>query len=271
MGTGLQGSADEIRTFVQSRYIGPARARQEETVRIRAGDVHGEMGLFSRMSSVCSVLDSKKSHERFGVQLIQRQGPPAGANVDYVFHILPAPTGARLEDFPQKLVRADISKKPKSPALIRQAPKTGSSIPRRLPTAGVFLVSCVSKKRSPASQAKELYVSDWFVKARHAVETTGCTWFILSAKYGLVDPNATIASYDTALKTMRVAERRAWADRVCLQVKEQFVQPAHFVFLAGATYREFLGKLLLDWGATIEAPLEGLRIGEQLQWLEQFQ
>ncbi len=141
--------------------------------------------------------------------------------------------------------------------------------PYHLPTAGIFLVLCVSKKQSGEKPAKELYVSDWFIKARRAVEATGLPWFILSAKYGLVDPNTVIAPYDMTLKTMSMAERRDWSDRVYREIKERFVQPKHFVFLAGATYRQFLAGSLLEWGATIEVPLEGLRIGEQLHWFGQ--
>jgi hypothetical protein len=36
----------------------------------------------------------------------------------------------------------------------------------------VYLVSCVKRKRAIPTQAKELYVSDWFVKARRYVEAS---------------------------------------------------------------------------------------------------
>ena len=39
------------------------------------------------------------------------------------------------------------------------------------------------------------------------------------------------------------------------------------VFLAGARYREFLVPALREFGTSIEIPMEGLRIGEQLSWL----
>jgi hypothetical protein len=39
----------------------------------------------------------------------------------------------------------------------------------------VYLVSYVGKKRSTPSRARDLYTSDWFVKARHYVE--GTAWF----------------------------------------------------------------------------------------------
>lgn len=37
--------------------------------------------------------------------------------------------------------------------------------------------------------AAELYISDWFRKASKLVKTTGCPWFILSAKHGLLAGN----------------------------------------------------------------------------------
>jgi hypothetical protein len=39
------------------------------------------------------------------------------------------------------------------------------------------------------------------------------------------------------------------------------------VVLAGARYREFLLDYLKARFATVELPMEGLKIGKQLQWL----
>ena len=51
----------------------------------------------------------------------------------------------------------------------------------------VYLISCVSKKRSTPAQARDLsYISDWFLKARDYVESTRSPWFIFSAEHGLV-------------------------------------------------------------------------------------
>lgn len=57
----------------------------------------------------------------------------------------------------------------------------------------MFLVSCVGDKHSKPLPARELYRSDWFLKARAYVEAQGEEWFILSAKYGLVSPDQVIA------------------------------------------------------------------------------
>jgi hypothetical protein len=129
-----------------------------------------------------------------------------------------------------------------------------------------YLVSCVSKKRRVPAPAKDLYVSEWFLRARAFVEATGCPWFILSAKYGLVAPDQVVAPYEETLNSMAIAGRRAWARRVEAQLDEHVPDFDRVVVLAGQRYREFLiGYLSRRW--VVEVPLEGLRIGEQLSWL----
>jgi len=130
-----------------------------------------------------------------------------------------------------------------------------------------YLVSCVSQKRERECAARDLYVSDWFCKARQYAEASRCSWFILSAEYGLVPPNRVIVPYELTLNTMRVADRRAWAEWVARQLAEAAPDLSHVVFLAGERYREFLARHLADRGIAISVPMEGLRIGEQLSWL----
>jgi hypothetical protein len=52
-----------------------------------------------------------------------------------------------------------------------------------LRTEAGYLVSCVRKKLSGLASAKDLYVSEWFRRARRYVEAKGGPWFILSAKH----------------------------------------------------------------------------------------
>lgn len=131
----------------------------------------------------------------------------------------------------------------------------------------VYLVSCVSRKRASPALAKDLYVSDWFLKARRYVEATGCPWFILSAKYGLVAPERVIAPHEQMLNTVGVATRRAWAIQVQAQMAEQLPATGRIVVLAGRRYREFLMDYLACRAGVVEVPAAGLRIGEQLSWL----
>jgi hypothetical protein len=130
-----------------------------------------------------------------------------------------------------------------------------------------YLVSCVSGKLAVAGRAREFYVSPWFLAVRRYVEATVDPWYVLSAKYGLVTPTQVLAPYDETLNKMKIAERRAWASRVTTQMDPLMPSGGTVAIFAGLRYREFLMDYLKRrW--TVEVPMEGLRIGKQLQWLK---
>jgi hypothetical protein len=130
----------------------------------------------------------------------------------------------------------------------------------------LYLVSCVGRKQPTARQAKDLYASDWFCKARTFVEASGHPWFILSAKFGLVAPDQAISPYEQTLNDMPRAERVAWASRVRAQMDEAAPVGGRCIVLAGQRYREFLMEYLKE-RYVVEVPMERLAIGRQLQWL----
>lgn len=150
-----------------------------------------------------------------------------------------------------------------------QLPPSSEGVTVEANDSAVYLVSCVRKKRTATCLARELYVSDWFLKASRYVEASGCDWFILSAEYGLVAPDQVIAPYERTLKRMHVEQRKAWAHRVSEQLAEAAPKLSHVVLLAGERYREFLVPCLSHRGVVISVPMERLRIGEQLRWLGQ--
>ena len=131
----------------------------------------------------------------------------------------------------------------------------------------IYLISCVSKKRSTPVRARDLYTSDWFLKARDYVESTGSPWFILSAEHGLVLPERTLAPYERTLNAMRKPERQTWATRVKAQTETSLPAADRIVVLAGIRYREFLLDYLRQRAETVEVPMEGLGIGRQLHYL----
>jgi len=94
-------------------------------------------------------------------------------------------------------------------------------------------------------------------------------WFILSAKHGLLSPDDVIEPYEKTLNRMRVTERQSWAKQVLGSLTSPIKQADRVVILAGMRYRELLHEELLAMCRQIEVPMEGLRIGKQLQWLEQ--
>lgn len=135
----------------------------------------------------------------------------------------------------------------------------------------VALVSCVATKRPGKHAARDLYASAWFKKVREHVEVAGLTWYILSAKYGLVAPDQEIEAYEMTLNNMGLQDRRAWAFDVIGQIAKQLPGHDRFALFAGARYREFLEPLLAAQGAKIQVPMEGLTQGRQLNWLDTHQ
>jgi hypothetical protein len=132
----------------------------------------------------------------------------------------------------------------------------------------IALVSCVSEKTSLPQPAKQLYVSDWFIKASSYAQLVADEWFILSAMHHLVKPDQLIAPYDKTLKRMSKQERMLWARRVFADLRQILSPGDRAIILASNAYREFLLEPLRRYGVVVEIPLEGLRIGEQKQWLK---
>ena len=133
----------------------------------------------------------------------------------------------------------------------------------------IYLVSCVAKKRTETVAAKDLYISSWFRLARRYVERSGGPWFILSAKYGLLEPDRPISPYDETL--MKAADRRAWARKVVSQMDERLPEADEVAILAGIRYRQYLEAYLSDRFSSICVPMKGLGIGKQLSWLKNEQ
>ena len=133
--------------------------------------------------------------------------------------------------------------------------------------AEVCLVSCVGQKRDCACRADQLYTSAWFVKARRLAEERSDRWYILSAEYGLLEPSRIVGPYENTLNSMSKAQRVEWARRVVRALVAWTDTTERITMLAGARYREYVVPELRSLGFSVEIPMEGLRIGQQLRWL----
>ena len=132
----------------------------------------------------------------------------------------------------------------------------------------VMLVSCVSLKKSQSVKGKDLYISSWFKKARKYAERHADSWYILSAKYHLLHPEAVAEPYNLTLNHMKQRELREWARITLEMLKEELYSGDTMIILAGMNYRRFLLDGLRDMCREIVIPMEGLGIGKQLQWLD---
>lgn len=104
------------------------------------------------------------------------------------------------------------------------------------------MISCGKRKLSQQAKAKNLFTSTLFkLSLKHAQQQRPNDIYILSAKYGLIDLDEIVAPYELTLNTMRIAERRFWAERVLMQNKERtYLENDLFIILTVEKYREFL-------------------------------
>ena len=132
----------------------------------------------------------------------------------------------------------------------------------------IILISCVSQKLSQCSKAKDLYISTLFkLNRKYSEKLNPDKIFVLSAKYGLLDMEKEIEPYEQTLSNMPIKEVKLWASHVVNQLKEiGSLNEMEVTFLAGEKYRKFLIPHLSNY----TVPLQGLRIGEQLQKLKEL-
>ena len=134
--------------------------------------------------------------------------------------------------------------------------------------SALYLIACSASKAPHACAARDLYRGDLFRKSVEYVESLGERWAVLSALHGIVQPGDVVAPYDTTMADLSKFERGAWADRVTDQLVK--IDPDRIVALAGRNYRDALTswpRFRFCFPAGLAAPLEGLGIGYQKQWL----
>lgn len=131
----------------------------------------------------------------------------------------------------------------------------------------IALVACSKRKANYKTPAEELYQGKLFIKSSPYAKQHADTWYILSGMYGLLEPSKTIEPYNRTLNTMSVKERKHWAKLVLKELLPLIEKEDTILFLAGIRYREYLISGLIAHGCKISIPMEGLGIGQQLQWL----
>jgi hypothetical protein len=111
-------------------------------------------------------------------------------------------------------------------------------------------------------------VSRLFRYAREYARQAADSWYILSAKHGLLAPETVIDAYEETLKGKSVGEQRHWAGRVLTSLRAVISPGDEIMFLAGTEYRRFLVPELESFGCKVRVPLEGMPIGLQLSSLK---
>jgi hypothetical protein len=130
----------------------------------------------------------------------------------------------------------------------------------------ICLVGCGSAKLERPARAKDLYTGSLFVAARAYAEQCD-DWRILSARYGLLNPDAKVAPYNMRLPS-RELERRQWGLIAATGLGHEMRGIGYeVVVLAGDDYAEPVCRVLEERRIVCRRPLRGLGIGARLQWL----
>jgi hypothetical protein len=125
----------------------------------------------------------------------------------------------------------------------------------------IGLVACCKTKLAKPARAEDFYRSPLFRKARAHCLVHYPLWFILSAKYGLVDPAQVIVPYDCTLLDQGKQARARWGQLIYSQLAALGLSEETFVAHAGKVYvAPLLDKL------RIKTPLARLGIGQQMAW-----
>jgi uncharacterized HhH-GPD family protein len=178
----------------------------------------------------------------------------------------PSPCGTPLERVGYGRYRIHTGTAPKAPA-------TTAALTDVTPSPvghGLILVGCVKTKADHPLPARELYRSALFERRRDYAERHSDRWYILSAEYGLVSPDALLEPYDTALGDQPADYRRAWATWIVakLHQREGDLTGRTIEIHAGEDYVAPLRQPLADAGALINHPVAGLRQGQHLAWYD---
>jgi len=128
----------------------------------------------------------------------------------------------------------------------------------------LVLVGCGDAKADEPRKAKNLYTSNYAGLKRDYAEEYADEWAILSAKYGLLDPEAEIEPYDVSDDDVDVGD---WGVAVAGDLPD--VQDTEVVVLAGPDYAEEVEGTLFMYGAEVDVPGEGKKIGERMSWLSE--
>jgi hypothetical protein len=95
-----------------------------------------------------------------------------------------------------------------------------ASSPASSTAVSVILVGGGKIQLSEPAAARDLYVSPLFARRRARAEAIGAPWFVVSGRWGLLDPGDVLAPYSFSLAEQSVNYRRAWgrfvAEQLCL-------------------------------------------------------
>lgn len=132
----------------------------------------------------------------------------------------------------------------------------------------VALIGCSATKLQRPAPARELYRGNLFKLSVAYAERRRIPWQVLSAKWGVVDPDQELEPYDLDFSRLTYAEREDWRKRVGEHLAAAYPVGTTFVWLCGALYLGALSFVPRPGEYKHEEPLQGMQIGERMRSLK---
>ena len=132
----------------------------------------------------------------------------------------------------------------------------------------IGLVSCTKTKHDYKATPKDLYMkSDLFKKMRAYCERYHNEWYILSAKYYLLEPDGDkIEPYDETLRGAKAFKKKEWSKKVFEQLRKRNLLSNTLIIHAGKDYYQYLLPLLKENNVQFKIPTQHLGIGQKKAW-----
>ena len=93
-----------------------------------------------------------------------------------------------------------------------------ASSPASSTAVSVILVGGGRVQLSEPAVARDLYASPLFARRRARAEASGVPWFVVSGRWGLLDPGDLLAPYSFSLAEQSASYQRAWGRFVAEQL-----------------------------------------------------
>ena len=129
-----RSEADRIRLFTFATVIAPARDAGQQTVTVRAGDLHKEMGLQNRYASVVNALRGRKFAALANVTIVRQEGARVGASTEFTFALSDAATAEPQTPTAPPATAPAWPEPPAEPPPIADAPRVAVDAPPPAPT-----------------------------------------------------------------------------------------------------------------------------------------
>jgi len=126
----------------------------------------------------------------------------------------------------------------------------------------IGLIACSKTKAKKRCKASEMYTGAMFQLSVRLMEKWKCPYMIISAKYGLIDPDTIINPYELKMTDLTMPQREEMAKKINAGLKSRLRKDEIVLCLMGIEYMLFARDI------PVLMPMVGMGIGRRLQFLK---